>query len=65
MFGLTAAETRLAASIAQGTAPTDLARQLQISRTTVRSQLASIFAKTHTRRQAELVALLARASILP
>jgi DNA-binding CsgD family transcriptional regulator len=32
---------------------------------TVRSQLASVLAKTQTRRQAELVALLARIAILP
>jgi DNA-binding CsgD family transcriptional regulator len=65
MFGLTAAEMKLASAIALGSAPTELARQWHLSRATVRSQLASIFCKTHTRRQAELVALLARISILP
>jgi DNA-binding CsgD family transcriptional regulator len=65
MFSLTAAEVRLASAIAMGSTPTDLARQRHVSRATVRSQLASIFAKTHTHRQAELVALLARVSLLP
>jgi len=65
MFGLTKAELKLASAIASGFKPTDLAREWRISRATVRSQLASIFAKTHTHRQAELVALLARVSLLP
>jgi DNA-binding CsgD family transcriptional regulator len=65
MFGLTAAEMNLASAIATGCAPADLARQRHVSQATVRSQLASIFAKTHTRRQAELVALLARVALLP
>jgi DNA-binding CsgD family transcriptional regulator len=65
MFGLTTAEMRLASGLASGCAPIDLARQQHVSRATVRSQLASIFAKTQTRRQAELVALLARIALLP
>jgi DNA-binding CsgD family transcriptional regulator len=65
LFGLTPAEIKLASGIAVGFSPTDLARHLGRSRTTIRSQLASIFAKTHTRRQGELVALLARISMLP
>jgi DNA-binding CsgD family transcriptional regulator len=65
MFGLTTAEMRLASGLASGCAPTDLARQQHVSRATVRSQLASIFAKTQTRRQAELVALLAKIALLP
>jgi DNA-binding CsgD family transcriptional regulator len=65
LFGLTAAETKLASAIALGSAPTDLARRWHLSTATVRSQLASIFCKTHTRRQSELVALLARISTLP
>jgi DNA-binding CsgD family transcriptional regulator len=65
MFGLTTAEMRLASGLASGFAPVDLARQQHVSRATVRSQLASIFAKTQTRRQAELVALLARIALLP
>jgi DNA-binding CsgD family transcriptional regulator len=65
MFGLTSAETNLALRLAQGDAPLEIARSWRLSRTTIRSQLASLFAKTETRRQAELVALLGRISVLP
>jgi DNA-binding CsgD family transcriptional regulator len=65
LFGLTSAESRVAAGIATGLSLTDLAHLQRVSRATVRTQLASIFRKTHTRRQAELVALLARVSFLP
>lgn len=65
MFGLTSAETHLALRLAQGDAPLDIARSWCLSRTTIRSQLASLFAKTETKRQAELVALLGRISVLP
>jgi DNA-binding CsgD family transcriptional regulator len=65
MFGLTGAETHLALRLAQGDAPLEIARSWRLSRTTIRSQLASLFAKTETRRQAELVALLGRISVLP
>jgi DNA-binding CsgD family transcriptional regulator len=65
MFGLTSAETHLALRLAHGDAPLEIARSWQLSRTTIRSQLASLFAKTDTKRQAELVALLGRVSVLP
>ncbi|MBN8939932.1 MAG: helix-turn-helix transcriptional regulator [Rhizobiales bacterium] len=65
MFGLTMAETRLALQMARGDVPAEIARSRRLSRTTVRSQLASVFAKTQTRRQAELVTLLARVAVLP
>jgi DNA-binding CsgD family transcriptional regulator len=65
IFGLTSAETRLAIEIARGGAPLEIARIRRLSRTTIRSQLASLFAKTETNRQAELVALLDRISVLP
>ncbi|WP_352718273.1 helix-turn-helix transcriptional regulator [Mesorhizobium sp. M0306] len=65
MFGLTSAETHLALRLAQGDAPLEIARSWRLSRTTIRSQLASLFAKTETKRQAELVALLGRISVLP
>lgn len=64
LFGLTAAETKLAISLTCGHSPTEVADEMEISRSTVRSQLASIFSKTHTCRQAELVSLLARTSML-
>ena len=65
IFGLTVAETRLAMLLAQGEVPMDIARSRRLSRTTVRTQLAAIFAKTQTRRQAELVSLLTRVAVLP
>lgn len=65
MFGLTGAETHLALRLASGDAPLEIAERSRLSRTTIRTQLASLFAKTETRRQAELVALLGRISVLP
>jgi len=65
MFGLTGAETNLALRLAQGDAPLEIAQSSRLSRTTIRSQLASLFAKTETNRQSELLALLARISVLP
>jgi len=65
MFGLTPAEARTAIQITRGETPADIAQGCGVSIATVRSQLASVFAKTQTGRQAELVALLARVSILP
>ena len=57
-FRLTPAEARLACIIARGAAPDIAARELKISRETARNQLKSVFAKTDTHRQSELVALL-------
>jgi len=65
LFGFTAAETQLAVELARGHNLLDIARARRLSRTTVRSQLASLFVKTQTRRQAVLVALLGRVAILP
>jgi DNA-binding CsgD family transcriptional regulator len=59
-FGLTPAEARLAALIAQGNSTEQAAEQLGIARVTARNQLRAVFAKTDTHRQSELVALLAR-----
>ena len=57
-FGLTPSEARLACIIARGAPPNIAAQELKISRETARNQLKSIFAKTDTHRQSELVALL-------
>ncbi|WP_136623697.1 helix-turn-helix transcriptional regulator [Bradyrhizobium centrolobii] len=65
LFGFTAAETQLALELARGHNLLDIARARRLSRTTVRSQLASLFVKTQTRRQADLIALLGRVAILP
>jgi DNA-binding CsgD family transcriptional regulator len=60
VFALTHAEARLAQGIARGNSLEEVAAGLGIKISTARTQLASIFAKTQTRRQAKLVALLAR-----
>lgn len=58
LYGLTKAEARLAVLLATGISLEQAAEQLAISRNTVRTELAHIFDKTNTRRQAELVRLL-------
>jgi len=60
IFGLTGAEAKLATLIAGGAALDATARQLEISRETASNQLKSVFTKTETHRQSELVALLSR-----
>ena len=65
MFALTEAEAKLAIQIAGGSSPADIAAQNNVAIATIRSQLSSVFAKTQTRGQPELIALLARVSILP
>jgi DNA-binding CsgD family transcriptional regulator len=59
-FGLTVAEAKLAAKLASGVGIDGAAASLGVSRETARSQLKAVFAKTNTRRQAELAGLLAR-----
>jgi len=57
-FRLTPAEAKLASVIARGASPEIAARELKISQETARNQLKSVFAKTETHRQSELVALI-------
>jgi DNA-binding CsgD family transcriptional regulator len=57
-FGLTSAEAKLAATLADGTSLKEAAQELTISRETARSQLKTVFMKTDTHRQSQLVALL-------
>jgi DNA-binding CsgD family transcriptional regulator len=57
-FQLTAPEAKLACIIARGAPLPTAARELNISREAARNQLKSIFAKTYTHRQSELVAVL-------
>lgn len=58
LFKLTPAESRLARLLAGGLSTEEAAAQLGVSKHTVRSQLQSIFAKTGTNRQGELVRML-------
>jgi DNA-binding CsgD family transcriptional regulator len=59
-FGLTPCEARVAVALAKGLSLNKIARQHGVGVGTVRGQLKSVFIKTGTRRQAELVAILAR-----
>ena len=58
VYDLTPAEARLAQGISRGGSLEEVAADLGIRISTARTQLASIFAKTDTRRQARLVAIL-------
>ena len=60
VFGLTAAEARLAAAICEGYDINTAATAFGVSRLTLRGQLKVVFAKTGARRQAELVARIAQ-----
>ncbi|MHC2018729.1 helix-turn-helix transcriptional regulator [Methylobacterium sp. CM6247] len=65
IFSLTPAEARLAVLITGGATPTEAGKFQGISVATVRTQLSAIYTKTHTHRQAELVTLVSRLSVLP
>ncbi len=60
LFGLTQAEAALAGSLLAGQELRDIAEHSGRSIHTLRSQLATLMAKTHTGRQSELVRLLSR-----
>jgi DNA-binding CsgD family transcriptional regulator/PAS domain-containing protein len=57
---LTPAETRLAYALMQGASLDQAAAQFHVTRNTIRSQLSSLFARTDTRRQSELLRVLLR-----
>jgi DNA-binding CsgD family transcriptional regulator len=59
IYGLTNAEARLAAALCEGHDIATVAAMFEVSDQTLRGQLKTIFAKTGSRRQAELVARLA------
>jgi DNA-binding CsgD family transcriptional regulator len=65
VFHLTPAEAKLAIAISRGKTLDEVAQDGGTSVATVRKQLGTVFAKTNTHRQAELVTLVARLSILP
>jgi DNA-binding CsgD family transcriptional regulator len=60
VFGLTGAEAAIAMALARGDDLDTIAGMRKVSLGTLRHQVKSIFAKTETGRQAELVALLGR-----
>lgn len=63
LFTLTPAEGRLALSLLNGNSLAEAAELNEVGRETVRSQLKSIFHKTGTQRQGELIRLLASTSV--
>jgi DNA-binding CsgD family transcriptional regulator len=64
LFGLSRAESRLAIGLLMGRSAAEYARLAGVGVATIRSQLHSIFVKTGVKRQAQLVALLARVPAL-
>jgi len=60
LYNLTPAELRVASALLAGDSPENYAQQAGVSQNTVRTQLISLFRKTDTRRQSELVAVLSR-----
>ena len=63
IWGLTEAEARVAALLAGGNAPREVADALGVGFNTVRTHLQRIFTKTDTARQGELIRLLNRLGI--
>lgn len=61
LYGLSPAELRLASALLAGRSPEEYAQEVGVTMNTVRSQLKSMFSKTGTHRQSELVAVLSRA----
>ncbi len=60
LFGLTAAESKLAAALVNGMSIENYAKATNVSYNTARSHLKSIFVKTRTHRQVDLVILLSK-----
>lgn len=60
LFGLTPAEVRLVQVLARGLTLREASDALSVTEATVRDRVKTVFAKTGTRRQSELVALVTR-----
>ena len=60
LFALTAAEAGLAVALSHGASLREIAAARAVRESTVRSQMKSIAAKMHCRRQAEITAIVAR-----
>lgn len=58
LYGLTPAEARLAQGLLEGGSLGEIAASTGLKESTVRSQVSSIFEKTHTSRQPQLIKLL-------
>ncbi|WP_374352227.1 helix-turn-helix transcriptional regulator [Chitinimonas sp.] len=64
LYGLSPAECRLASLLLEGCSPAEAADRLMVQVSTIRTQLKSMFWKTGTHRQGELVKLLSGALLL-
>src|SRR5262249_48420297 len=64
LFGLTAAEARLALELGAGASLEQAAERFAVSINTVRTQLRQVLAKTDSKRQADLVRLLSHLDLL-
>jgi DNA-binding CsgD family transcriptional regulator len=64
LYDLSPAELRVASALLSGISTDEYGQQTGVSSNTVRTQLKSMFKKTGTRRQAELVAVLSRVPFL-
>ena len=64
VYRLTPAESRIAAALAVGKTVQDVAHAMRVSDATLRTHLRSIFEKTGTRRQAELVRVALRGAVI-
>ena len=64
IFGLTPAEAKLAAALAGGLSVNDDAEEAGITENTARWTLKQVQTKTHCRRQADLVRLLAATTVV-
>jgi DNA-binding CsgD family transcriptional regulator len=60
LYGLSQREARMASELMQGRSLDGIAESLHIAKSTARTHLLRIFAKTGTSRQGELVSLLLR-----
>lgn len=65
LYGLSGAETRTCRALLRGLVPKEAAALLGVQPSTIRTQMISIFRKTGTSRQAELLVLLRRLGALP
>jgi len=63
LFGLTRAESRIALLLADGRTPREIAQLLSVTAHTMKSHLSSMFGKTSTSGQVQLVRLLAQLSL--
>lgn len=64
LFELSPAETRMAVRLAEGKTLRSIAAEMGIAVSTARTHLRSVFGKTATNRQTELIGLLARIAVL-